>query len=437
MSTTFHAPRAPISRRAILRGAGVAMALPLLEAMRPLFGSAARAADAESAIPRRMLAIETNQGLLPQYFFPKQSDRDYELSPYLKLLEAHRNDLTVFSGVSHPEVDGGHEAEICFLSAAPHPLSGGFRNSISLDQFAAEQIGTKTRFPSLSILIGPGNRGLSYSRNGVMIPPESSPAAIYRRMFVQGNPQEVAARIEDLRQGRSLLDFVSDRAQRLQRSLTSGDRQRVDEYFTAVRGLERQFQESAAWEQRPKPKSNVPEPQDVNLKDDSLLLDKIQQMYDVLRLALESDSTRLIYVFVNFTTPPLKLSGVTQDTHNLTHHGGSEDALSELERIERAGLMKFNGLLDGLKAVQESGSSLLDRTMVLYGTCMGDANTHSNNNLPVLLAGGGFKHGQHLAFDTKNNYPLTNLYVSMLQRLGLETDKFASSTGSMRGMDLQ
>lgn len=436
MNVSFHAPRAPISRRSLLRGAGVAMGLPLLEAMRPLFGSAARAAEAESAIPRRLLAIETNQGILPQNFFPKQSGRDYELPSYLKLLESHRQDFTVFSGVSHPEVDGGHEAEVCFLSAAPHPLSGGFRNTISLDQFAAEQIGTKTRFPSLSILVGPGTRGLSYSRNGVMIPPESSPAAIYRRMFVQGNPQEVAARIEDLRHGRSLLDFVSDRAQRMQRSLTSGDRQRVDEYFTAVRGLERQFQESAAWEQRPKPKSNVPEPQDINLKDDSLLIDKIGQMYDVLRLAFESDSTRLISVFVSFGTPPLKLPGITQDTHNLTHHGGSAAALAELESIERAGLAKFNGLLDGLKAAQESGSSLLDRTMVLYGTCMGDANTHSNVNLPVLLAGGEFKHGQHLAFDTKNNCPLANLYVSMLQRLGLETDKFASSTGTMRGLDL-
>ena len=151
MTSTFHTPRAPISRRALLRGAGVAMALPFLEAMRPLFGSAARAADAESAVPRCILAIETNQGILPQNFFPKQNGRDYELSPYLKLLESHRQDFTVFSGVSHPDVDGGHEAEICFLSAAPHPLSGGFRNTISLDQFAAEQICTKTRFPSLSI----------------------------------------------------------------------------------------------------------------------------------------------------------------------------------------------------------------------------------------------------------------------------------------------
>ena len=436
MSSSFHVPRPSISRRTLLRGMGVSMALPFLEAMRPLFGSAARAADAESAVPRRLVAIETNQGILPQKFFPEQSGRDYELSPYLKVLEAHRNDLTVFSGVSHPDVDGGHEAEICFLSGAPHPLSGGFRNTISLDQFAAEQIGTKTRFPSLSVLIGPGSRGLSYTRNGVMIPPESSPAAIYRRMFIQGNPQEVAARLEDLRRGRSLLDFVSDRARQMQDTLGGADRQRVDEYFTAVRGLERQFQESAAWEQRPKPKAAVPEPQEINLKDHSLLIDKIQQMYDVLRLAVESDSTRLITVFVSFTTPPLRLPGVSQDTHNLTHHGGSTEALSQLETIEKAGLAKFAGLLDGLKSRREQDATLLDRTMMLFGTCMGDANTHSNVNLPVLLAGGGFRHGQHLAFDRNRNYPLANLFVSMLQRLGVETDRFASSTGNMRGLEL-
>ena len=429
-----HVPHSPLPRRTFLRGAGVALALPLLEAMRPIFGSAARAADAPSAVPRRMLAIETNQGLLSRNFFPERAGSDYPLSPYLTQLEPHRQNFTVFSGVSHPEVDGGHEAEVSFLSGAPHPLAGNFRNTISLDQFAAEQIGTKTRFPSLTVLIGPGTRGLSYTRNGVMIPPESSPSAIYRRMFVQGNPQEVAARTEDLRRGRSLLDFVSERAKRMQLDLGANDRQRVDQYLTAVRSLELQFQESAAWEQTPKPKTTVPEPQDVDLKNDTLLIDKIQQMYDVLTLAIESDSTRLITLFLSFGTPPLQLPGVNVDTHNLTHHGGSPDALKQLEIIERAGIEKLRQLLDGLQAAQEGGQTLLDRTMVLYGSAMGDANTHSNQNLPVLLAGGGFKHGQHLAFDTRNNTPLSNLYISMLQRLGLETDRFSSGTGTMRGL---
>ena len=436
MNSHFHIAQQHLSRRTFLRGAGVAMALPLLDAMSPIFGSAARAATAESAVPRRLLAIETNQGLLAKNFFPDRAGRDYELSPYLSLLKAHRENFTVLSGVSHPGVDGGHEAEICFLSGAPHPLSGSFRNTISLDQFAAEQIGTKTRFPSLSVLVGPGTRGLSFTRNGVMIPPEMSPSAIYRRMFVQGNPREVAARQEDLRRGRSLLDFVSARAKTMQQQLGANDRERVDQYFTAVRSLERQFQESSAWEQTPKPKTTAPEPQDKDRNDHTVLLEKIQQMYDVLRLAIESDSTRLITVFVSFGTPPLKLPGVTVDTHNLTHHGGSPDALKQLEIIERAGLEKLSALLGGLQSAKEGGGTLLDRTMVLYGSHMGDANTHSNVNLPLLLAGGGFKHGQHLAFDTKNNYPLANLHVTMLQRLGIDADRFATSTGTMRGLEM-
>ncbi len=431
-----HIANTPLSRRTFLRGAGVALALPMLDAMQPLFGSAARAAEAESAVPRRLLAIETNQGLLPKNFFPQQAGRDYELSPYLKMLAAHRDDFTVFSGVSHPGVDGGHDAERCFLTGAPHPSAGGFRNSISLDQFAAERIGTKTRFPSLSVRVGPHSLGLSFSRNGVMIPPETSPSAIYRRMFVQGNPQQIATRLDDLRRGRSLLDFVNGRAQLMQRSLGAGDRERVDQYFTAVRDLEKQFHESAAWEQRPKPTTTVPEPRDIDLKDSSVLIEQIQQMYDVLRLALESDSTRLITLFLSFTGAPLKLPGVTQDTHNLTHHGGSPEALAQLEIIERAGLAKFSGLLTGLKTAQEQGAPLLDRTMVLFGSVMGDANTHNNANLPVLLAGGSFKHGQHLVFDKTNNTPLANLYVLMLQRLGIAADKFSSGTSTIRGLEM-
>ncbi len=436
MRSSIHIPREPLSRRTFLRGAGVALALPLLDAMRPTFGTGARAADAEPAVPRRILAIETNQGILPANFFPKKAGRDYELSPYLSILKPHRENLTVFSGVSHPEVDGGHEAEICFLTGAPHPLASNFRNTISLDQFAAEQIGTRTRFASLTVQLGPGSRGLSYSRNGVMIPPEQSPAEIYRRMFVQGNPQEVAARLADLRRGRSLLDFVGERAKELEQQLGATDKQRVDQYFTAVRGLERQFVESAEWEKKPKPKTTSPEPKDLNRQDSSTLIDQLQQMYDVVRLALESDSIRLITVFVSFATAPLKLPGITVDTHNLSHHGGGPEALKQLETIERATLAKLCGLLDGLSSVREGQATLLDRTMVLYGSNMGDANSHSNTNLPVLLAGGGFKHGQHLAFDTKSNHPLGNLYVSMLQRLGVEADTFSSGKGTMRGLEM-
>ena len=411
------------------------LALPLLEAMRPAFGAAANAANAPAATPRRMLAIETNMGLIAGNFFPKESGREWTPSPYLELIQRHRQDFTIVSGSSHPAVDGGHAAELAFLTAAPHPGAGGFKNSISLDQFAAEQIGSRTRIPSLTILIGSENRhSLSFTRSGVMIPGEKSAAAIYRRMFVQGTPREVAARVEDLRVGRSVLDFVNDSAKRIQRDLGPRDRERLDQYFTSVRDLEGQFVEAEAWEQRPKPKIAVPEPKDIT--ENNLLVQRMQQMFGVVRLALESDSTRLITVFINpFSMVPV-IDGVTHETHSITHHGNRPETLQELALIEAAHFRMLDELLTGLKGAKEENDTLLDRTQVLFGSCMGNANAHDNRNLPVLLAGGGYRHGQHLAFDQKQNYPLPNLFVTMLQRMGLEADKFASSTGTMRGLEV-
>jgi len=432
MSTHFARPI--LSRRAFLRGVGVTLALPLLEAMRPLLGAAAYATSAPAATPRRMLAIETNMGLIAGNFFPKESGREWTPSPYLELIRQHRQDFTILSGTSHPAVDGGHAAELAFLTAAPHPGTGGFKNAISLDQFAAEQIGSRTRIPSLTILIGSENRhSLSFTRSGVMIPGEKSAAAIYRRMFVQGTPQEVTARVNDLRVGRSVLDFVNDSAKRMQRDLGPRDRERLDQYFTSVRDLEGQFVEAEAWEQRPKPKVAVPEPKDI--AENNLLVQRLQQMFGVVRLALESDSTRLITVFINPFSMVPAIDGVTHETHSITHHGNRPETLQELALIEAAHFRVLDELLGGLKGAKEENETLLDRTQVLFGSCMGNANAHDNRNLPVMLAGGGYRHGQHLAFDQKENYPLPNLFVTMLQRMGLEADKFASSTGTMRGLE--
>ena len=433
MPTHFAQPT--LSRRTFLRGAGIALSLPLLDAMRPVFGAAARAAETTTTVPRRLLAIETNMGLIADNFFPKQAGADWTPSPYLELVQQHRKDFTIFSGTSHPAVDGGHAAELAFLTAAAHPGAGGFKNSISLDQLAAEQIGSRTRIPSLTILIGSENRhSLSFTRSGVMIPGEKSAAAIYRRMFVQGTPQEVEARVNDLKVGRSVLDFVNDSAKRMQRDLGPRDRERLDQYFTSVRDLEGQLVEAEAWEHRPKPKVEMPEPKDIT--ENNLLVQRLQQMFGVLRLALETDSTRLITVFINPFSMVPAIDGVTHETHSITHHGNRPETLHELALIEAAHFRMLDELLTGLKAAKEDNETLLDRTQVLFGSCMGNANAHDNHNLPVLLAGGGYKHGQHLAFDNKQNYPLPNLFVSMLQRMGLEADKFASSTGTMRGLEV-
>jgi hypothetical protein len=405
-----------LSRRTFLRGAGVAVALPFLEGM----GVAAPAGK----IPRRMVCMETNQGIMPQFFFPEKAGRDYVLPSYLERLKAHRNNLTVFSGCSLPGVTGGHAAEKCFLTGTPHPERGGFRNWVSLDQVAAEQFGGETRFPSLVLaMTSEGGQTLSFTRSGAAISAERSAKRLFQKLFVQGKPDEVEANAEAIRQGRSMLDFVGDQSRRLGKSLSTADQKRLDEYFTSVRELEKRLESSQAWEYKPKPKVDAPVPVDID--DGREFVKKTRLMLDVMKLALVTDSTRIISLFIDTTV-----------IHNMTHHGNRPEAIADLRAHEEGQFDALNGFLTDLAGAKEEGQSLLDRTMVLYGTNMGSANSHSNVNLPVLLAGGGFKHGQHLAFDTKNNYPLTNLYVSMLQRMGIETGQFSTSKGTMAGLEM-
>jgi hypothetical protein len=438
MNTKNRAPhlavRQALSRRRFLQGTGVAMSLPFLDAMLP---RTARAASSAAATPRRMLGICNNLGLRPDLFFPADTGREYTASPYLKLLEALRNDFTVVSGVSHPYVDGGHPADISFMTAAPHPASSSFRNTISLDQFIAERIGTLTRFPSLTLAVNGGARSLSWTGSGVAIPPEERAADVFNQLFLQGTPEQVEAQIHRLDTGRSILDAVADQAKELERDVGARDRGRLDQYFTSVRDLERRLQESREWERKPKPVVNYAVPADLN--NPAQYMDKVKAMYDLARLSFETDSTRAITLMLNsVATPVVVIPGetITDSYHNLSHHGKTEEKLAQLKVLDEWHMKLLAHLFDDLKAVNEGGENLLDRTMILYGSNLGDANAHSTVNLPTLFAGGGFRHGQHLAFDRAQNYPLPNLFVSMLQRMGLEEDKFASSTGTLRGLEM-
>lgn len=427
-----------LSRRQLLRTSGVVLALPLLDAMLPAF---ARASTLDTT-PRRMLAICNNLGVLPELFFPEQADtgRNYKPSPYLELLEQHRQDFTVFSGVWHPDVDGGHPADNCFLTAAPHPGSGGFRNTISLDQYLAERIGHLTRFPSLTLGVNvqQGQRSLSWTGGGVLIPCEEKPSEVFRKLFLQGSPEEVEAQVRRLQLGESILDAVADQTSRLESNLGPKDRQRLDQYLTGVRDLEKRLESARQWERKPKPHTDARPP--VDPADPREYLEKTRLMYDMARLAFETDSTRLVALMLDSVNSPaiaVEGSEITDGYHNLSHHGKNPQKLAQLERIDREHMKLLDSLMADLKSSQEDGGNLFDRTMVLYGSNLGNANTHVTTNLPILLAGGGFKHAGHLAFDRQRNYPLPNLFVSMLQRMGLEVDRFATSTGTMRGLELQ
>jgi len=427
-----------VSRRQLLRTAGVALGLPLLDAMVPV---GARAAEADK-VPRRVLAICNNLGVLPEKFFPAadQLGRDYQLTPYLEILKEHRDDFTVFSGVWHPDVDGGHPADNCFLTAAPHPGSGGFRNTISLDQFAAERLGHLTRFPALTLGVNvqQGLRSLSWTGGGVLIPCEEKPSEVFRKLFLQGSPAEIEAQVRRLELGESILDAVAGQTTRLQRDLGPRDRARLDQYLSGVRDLEKRMEAARQWERLPKPRISAQAPTDP--ADPREYLEKTRLMYDMAKLAFETDSTRFVALLLDsVNSPAIDVAGaeITDGYHNLSHHGKNAQKLAQLESIDREHMRLLAALMTGLKASQEDETNLLERTMVLYGSNLGNANTHVTTNLPILFAGGGFRHGQHLGFDRDRNYPLPNLFVSMLQRLGLEVDRFATSTGTMRGLEMK
>ncbi len=434
MKTVQISTKLSLSRRSFLRGAGVALSLPMLDAMVPAF------ARAESkAVPRRFFAICNNLGMLPNLFFPaaESAGRGYKLSPYLEEIAAYRNDFTVMSGVWHPDVDGGHPADNCFLTAAPHPGSGGFRNTISLDQYAAEHIGNLTRFPSLTLGVNvqQGQRSLSWTSGGVLIPSEEKPSEVFKRLFLGGSPAEVQAQLRRLALGQSVMDSVADQTKRLERNLGARDREKLDQYFTGVRDLENRMGQAAEWETKPRPV--VKEAAPVDPADAKDYFEKVRLMFDLARLAFETDSTRLVALLLDgVNSPAIKVENeaLTDGYHAISHHGKKPDKLRQLELVDRAHMKLLGRLFGDLKARQEDGENLLDRTMILYGTNLGDANAHVTTNLPTLFAGGGFKHGQHLAFDRARNYPLPNLFVNVLQRLGIEADRFSTATGTMRGL---
>lgn len=417
-----------LDRRTILRGAGVAMALPWMTAMQ-------KACVGEDAVetPRRFVSMSLGLGLLTENLNPKQAGRDYEPSLYLKPLQDLRDQMTIVSGSSHPGVGGGHRAEASILTANPVGSSGRGKNTISVDQYMAKHLGSKTRFSSL-VLGSSGSNSPSYTENGAMIPAEDRPSRLFMKLFVDDSPAERVKQAQRAKQGRSIMDLVGDDAKRLSKELGNGDKDRLDAYFTSVRELELRMAESEAWANRPKPAVDIKKPVDIGNSADFVGRQKL--MSDMVRLALQTDSTRFVSYHLGGSGGVVPLPGVDEGYHTLSHHGLDDEKLEQLAIVEGAILNAYGDFLRDLASVTENGASLLDQTSVFLTSNLGNASSHNNRNMPVILAGGGFKHGQHLAFDQKNNYPLPNLFVSVLQRLGLEQDSFASSTGTLTGLEM-
>jgi hypothetical protein len=388
------------------------------------------AADKPAApVPRRIVAINFELSFHPANLMPEKAGRDYETTPYLKPLEKLRNDFTIISGTSHSDVDGGHAASKSWLTAAPHPGTANFTNTISIDQLAAQALGLETRHSYMAV----GSGGISVSANGVPVPASPYPARLFRDMFIEGRPEEKQKQIERLREGRSILDTVLDSAKRMQQRIGKQDNHKLDQYFTSVREAELRLHKAEQWQHKPKPQIDAKPP--VNIRDKNNIITRARQLYDIMYLALLTDSTRVIAYGVGDSNAVATLPGISMNYHDLSHHGQDPEKLKQLGIIEAAHVKLYGEFLTRLKEAKEGESTLLDRTMVLLGSHM-HSGGHNNRNLPILLAGGGFRHGQHLAFNQDDNYPLANLYVSMLQRLGLKIDRFASSTGTMQGLEM-
>ena len=303
-----------IHRRRFLKAAGVSLALPCLDVF-----SIARGAEGAGKPRQRMVCICTPLGLYPPHFFPEKVGKDYELPPYLELLQDYRDDFTVISGLSHAGMSSGfaHQASASFLTGIPGAGRPSFRNAISVDQLAAEHIGGQTRFPSLS-LSGEG-LGLSWTRTGAIVPADNSPSRVFARLFLEGRPDEVQAQSRRLEDGRSILDDVRDQAASLRSELGNDDRDKLDEYLTSVRELERRLVKDEAWFKTPKPKVNVEQPKDIPNAAD--LIGRTRLLFDLTHLALQTDSTRLITIMLAGSTYAPPIEGVTLGHHDLSHHG--------------------------------------------------------------------------------------------------------------------
>lgn len=409
-----------LDRRHFLRGMGISLALPSFDSL-----AINSPAQSDAAPPKRLFCIGSHLGFYPERFFPKTIGENYEISPTLQKIEKHRDIFTVFSNLDDG-VNGGHSAVHSFLSGVKKAEASGFDSkNITLDQAAAEYVGSSSRYPSIVAGLNDGTN-LSWTRSGVRIPPINNPAKLFQALFVEADKTSRESQRVRFMHRSSVLDALRESANQMERRLNAADRDKLDQYLTSVREVERQLQMSKEWLDRPKPKSPIEEVAD----RERMHLEEMPLFYQLLTLGLQTDSTRVatFEIPMGFNTSELELDSY----HGLSHHGKQVGRLEQLEVIEGYLMKQFSFLLDQLQEAQ-----LLDSTMVVMGSGMGNAHSHSNRNLPVVLAGGGIRHRGHVACpEESHRVPLSNLWLSTLQWFGLEVERFGKSTGTFSPMEL-
>jgi hypothetical protein len=420
MKSTFAHPfTAHVLRRNFLRATGVSIALPFFESK--------SGAKAPAASPKRMVAVCTGLGMHPQSFFPKDFGRRCTLSPVLQPLEKLRDDFTVFSHMDHPGIYTKHGSTRSILSGVDpdHAESG---QNVSIDQVAASHVGYQTRFPSVHISLG-GAEGPSWTRSGIKMREETDPLQLFEKLFVEGSVAEKQAVKAKLADEHSVLDLVREQAKRLERNINAPDRQKLDEYLTAIREAEERIQGLQRWVDASKPKVEFDDARAHGVYDYATLS---PLMFDLLFLAIQTDTSRVFTAGFATHNNIIELDGVNTGYHSLSHHGQLPDNLRQLQIIETFYIAQLARFMEKLKGARTEHGTLLSDTMVFFGSGLSDAATHSNRDLPLILAGGGFKHGGHVDAMQKSGTqtPLNNLFTTILQNFGVEIDRFNNATGT-------
>jgi len=438
--------RTPMSRRTALQGVGSTIALPFLESMLPRTAFASTTA-AGKAIPKRMGIFYFGTGMNMREIEPIDTGVDYTLPPTLQVLERHRKDFTFMSG-TYLEHGGGHEGDYTFSTGAKAKDAGTIKNTISMDQVAATHIGKDTRFPSLQMCVQRGTgfgsnlRTLSWNQNGVPLASENDPHVIFNRLFKVDTAEEQEVRNKGFRRRGSILDVVLADAKRLDQSLGKNDREKLDEYFQSIREVEKQLQRNKDWTMKPKPEvplrdmHNYGESYTQHMPAGQFSYERYaEMMYDLIALAFETDSTRVVSYVVRQesgggTFPEF---GVSKGFHELTHHNNDPKNLAELAKVDRIYFNHWAYFIDRMKSFkQPDGKTLLDHSMLAFSSGMGIG--HSKDRLPTCLFGGaglGINHQGHLALPS--NTPLAGVWHTMLDRLNVPVgNQFQDSKGIIK-----
>lgn len=409
-----------ITRRSFVRSTAALFGLPWLESL----GGFAHASNSK-AVPRRLLLIGVPLGLYREAFRPQQTGAAYTSSEYLSFINDFRSQYTVISGLDHPGVNGGHASQPRLFTAMPMSK----RNARSLDQYIAGKIGGETRYDSLVLAAGVNN--FSWTDGGTLVPSESKMASVYAKLFLDDSKSTAEKVVQQIGDGKSIMDFVQRQAKSLQPHLSQDDQSKLEEYFDSVRETERRLVKSEGWVQTPKPKVSVPAPKDP--AGTAELITELRNAFDMTHLAFQTDSTRVIS-FGYFRQGAVDVPGVTNNSyHQLSHHGQAEDYIAQLKLIERELFKELKTLLTKLRETKEGDPNLLERTTIVITSNLGSGSSHSNRDLPVLLLGGRYHHGQHLAFEP-GTAPLGNLYVSILNQFGIADKTFTTGTGPLKGL---